>query len=240
MNEKYTDWDAYGRSRDIWFLRKFYLHHHLSERKIISLLKEMSPSIKVLDIGCGDGYYLNVLSKMGFQHVQGVDPSHSFIERCRKRGFSVRQKSLDELSENGQFDLILLMQVLEHLEDPIRAVLIIKRLLRHKGHLLLTVPVCDSFLKRYHRFRYKIDKLVQVKAWDNTHKHAFSASVLRELLRISGFRVEKEMHASNPYPWVGRYGGEKPAKYFQRWDFGGRFGDVLIVLASKQEKNNVK
>lgn len=240
MNERYTNWDAYGRSRDIWFLRKFYLHHHLSERKIIRLLKEMIPSIQVLDIGCGDGYYLNVLSQMGFQHVQGIDPSHSFVERCRKRGFSVRQKSLGELSENGQFDLILLMQVLEHLEDPTGALLIIKRLLRPKGRLLLTVPVCDSFLKRYFRFRYRADKLVQVKEWDNTHKHAFSKKIIRSLLTETSFRIIKCIHASNPFPWAGRYGGKKIGEFFQRLDFGGMFGDVLIVLASKQEKKNVK
>jgi len=225
-------WDLYGDSRSSWDLRTRYLHHELAHKKIISFLDGINRSAKVMDIGCGDGFFLNLLTGMGFEDIQGIDPGRPMVERCRKKGFSVDRKSIRDLTGTGEFDLVLLIEVLEHLEEPLSVIRKIHSLLTPGGNLLLTVPVCDSLLKRYHRFRYETDKLTQVVDWDETHRHAFSASAIRKLLRDSSFTIEKCIHVSNPYPWVGRYGGKKLSELFQRLDLGGRFGDILVVLAS--------
>ena len=225
-------WDLYGNSRSSWNLRTRYLHHELAHKKIISFLGGINRSAKVMDIGCGDGFFLNLLAGMGFEDIQGIDPGRPMVERCRKKGFSVDRKSIGVLTGAEQFDLILLIEVLEHLEEPFAAIRKIHSLLIQGGKLILTVPVCDSFLKRYHRFRYGTDKLTQVVDWDNTHRHAFSAPAIRKLLDSGGFTVEKCLHVSNPYPWIGRYGGKQLSEFFQRLDLGGRFGDILVILAS--------
>jgi len=225
-------WDLYGESRSSWEQRGRYLHHELAQKKIISLLAKIDRSVKVMDIGCGDGFFLNILTDMGFKDIQGVDPGRPMIERCREKGFSVQRKSIGELEGRGEFDLVLLIEVLEHLEEPSAAVRKIYSLLRPGGKLILSVPVCDSLLKRYHRFRYGTDKLTQVVDWDETHRHAFSAPAIRKLLSDGGFIVEKCLHASNPYPWIGIYGGKRLSEYFQRLDLGGQSGDILVVLAS--------
>jgi len=233
INTEESDlWDLYGESRSSWEQRGRYLHHALAHKKIISFLAGIDRSVKVMDIGCGDGFFLNLLAGMGFEDIRGIDPGRPMVERCREKGFSVQRKSIGDLSGTGQFDLVLMIEVLEHLEEPSAAIRNIHSLLHPGGELILTVPVCDSLLKRYHRFRYGTDKLTQVIDWDETHRHAFSASAIRELLRCGGFNIEKCLHASNPYPWIGRYGGKKLSKIFQRLDLGGRFGDILVVLAS--------
>jgi len=231
-------WDHYGNSRSSWEQRGRYLHHALAHKKIISFLAGIDRSVKVIDIGCGDGFFLNLLAGMGFEGIQGIDPGRPMVERCREKGFSVQRKSIGDLTGTGEFDLVLLIEVLEHLEEPSAAIRKIHSLLHPGGKLILTVPVCDSLLKRYHRFRYGTDKLTQVIDWDETHRHAFSARVIRKLLCDGSFSIEKSLHVSNPYPWIGRYGGKQLAELFQRLDLGGRFGDILVVLASSIPKEH--
>jgi len=234
MKEAENKWDAYGRSRSPWRQRTLFLHHQLAQKRIASLLGKIDRKTRVLDAGCGDGFFLNLLLQMGFKNIRGIDAGRSMVERCRERGLPAEQKSLEEFTDAGGFDLILLIEVLEHLRDPGAAIEKIKSLLRPGGKLLLTVPVCDSLRKRYHRFRYGVTKLEQVVDWDETHLHAFSAREIKQLLASRGLTVDRCLHASNPYPWIRRYGGDRLSASFQRFDLGGRFGDILIVLASRK------
>jgi SAM-dependent methyltransferase len=233
MNPKATDWDDYGREHSPWRQHALYLHHRLAEERIDRFLIRMNRSIAVLDLGCGDGYFLDRLRRMGFTNVTGVDPSGPMVERCRGRGLTARQGLLEDLPETGDADLVLLIQVLEHLDDPGAALARIRRLLKTEGRLLLAVPVCDSLLKRYHRFRYGVGRREQVLDWDPTHRHAFSRAALGKLLRERGFRVIRGAHCSNPFPWVERYGGKKLGELFQRISLGGMFGDILVILAQR-------
>ena len=232
MNGSYERWDSYGRERSPRKQRALHLHHALAQKKIVSLLKEIESSVQVMDIGCGDGFFLDLLLRMGFTRVRGIDPGRSMVDRCLERGLPAARGSLEELSGENLYDLVLLIEVLEHLDDPAAALEKIKVLLRPGGKLLLTVPVCDSLLKRYHRRRYGVKKIEQVTDWDETHLHAFSGNEIVKMATSLDFRVERCLHASNPFPWAGRYGGKRISEFFQRLDFGGRFGDILIVLAS--------
>jgi 2-polyprenyl-3-methyl-5-hydroxy-6-metoxy-1,4-benzoquinol methylase len=233
MNPTSVDWDDYGRKRSPWHQRSLFLHHRLAGRVVDRILKRMPRSLSILDLGCGDGYYLERLREMGFREVLGTDPSGPMVERCRKRGLNARRAALEDMAAAGDRDLVLLIQVLEHLENPGAAMDGIRGLLKPKGLLLLSVPVCDSLLSRYHRSRFGVNRMEQVRGWDDTHRHAFSLRGLKSLLMDHGFRVEQAVHCSNLFPWVGRFGGKKLGGLFQRITLGGRFGDILVVLARR-------
>jgi len=235
MNQKATDWDAYGRERSPRRQRSLYLHHCLAGRIVDRFLKRMPRALSILDLGCGDGYYLERLREMGFGDVAGADPSGPMVARCRERGLNARRASLEDLPPSGDKDLLLIIQVLEHVDDPGLALDKIRGLLKNRGLLLLSVPVCDSFLSRYHRSRFGLNRMEQVRAWDDTHRHAFSLRRLQGLLMDHGFRVERAVHCSNPFPWVGRYGGKRLGALFQRITLGGRFGDILVILARRND-----
>ena len=229
-------WDDYGKERSPWRNRTLYLHHELEEKKIISLLRGLPRSARVLDVGCGDGCFLDLLSRTGFKDIRGIDAGASMVERCLDRNISARHMALEDIPGEEEYDLILLIEVLEHLDNPRRSIRKVKELLSEGGNLLLAVPVCDSLLKRYHRLRYGVGKFVQVRDWDDTHLHAFSMREIRELLSGLSFRIAKSVHVSNPFPWAARYGGVEIGEFFQRFSLGGRFGDILIVLAEKMER----
>ena len=95
---------------------------------------------RVLDIGCGDAEFMTLLSP---KHKYGVDINRRAVKRARKRG--VNAQVMDVETEklpypNNYFDLVLCMEVFEHLFDPTLLVSEIGRVLKKGGHVYATVP----------------------------------------------------------------------------------------------------
>jgi len=95
---------------------------------------------RILDAGCGSGRNLVELS--GFGSVLGLEPSSRGAEVARARGVGeVVQAGIDAMPfDDACFDLITCLDVLEHIEDDLGALLELRRVARHGGLLLLTVP----------------------------------------------------------------------------------------------------
>src|SRR5688572_26501638 len=102
---------------------------------------------KIVEVGCGDGYYLYILSnlKMGL-HLTGVDFDRRALESARQnlKGKSVRLVYGDLMTglpfANSSFDKVIMSEVLEHLPSDIKGLREIRRILKKGGKLILTVP----------------------------------------------------------------------------------------------------
>src|SRR5688572_11334644 len=97
---------------------------HRGRRRIIeSFVKEICKDFKhrprILDVGCGTGGNLKLLSQFG--DAEGVDVSTDALEFCRQRGLNnVRLGAAEELPfEDGRFDLVTALDVVEHIDDDI-------------------------------------------------------------------------------------------------------------------------
>ncbi len=98
---------------------------------------------KVLDAGCGNGYFTRKLAKKGAK-VHGVDFSHKFIEYCTKReekkqlGCKYLQASLTDLTffENESFDLIISNIVMVDVQDYQKAFFELNRILKKNGRFV--------------------------------------------------------------------------------------------------------
>ena len=104
----------------------------------------VSPTARILDVGCGAGSLLIVLRNAGFLHPYGVDP---FLPRSISYpgGVRVARAALSEM--RGPFDLIMLHHVFEHLPDPLQTLRECRDLLASDGQLLLRFPSvpCEAF-----------------------------------------------------------------------------------------------
>ena len=93
------------------------------ERLILALL-EPKPMERVLDIGCGSGNNLLALSKLGLD-VSGIDASQYMIERARERlgnRCSLKKGMAEDLPfDDNEFDIAVLINTLEFLDDPLKA-----------------------------------------------------------------------------------------------------------------------
>jgi SAM-dependent methyltransferase len=109
----------------------------------------------ILEIGCGAGGLLNSLYKLGFNSLTGIDP---FIEESltQEQPFPIFKKNLKEI--RGNFDVILLNHVFEHMPDPSSVIIEIEKHLAPNGTVVILVPVseCEAW-KRYRNNWIQID-----------------------------------------------------------------------------------
>jgi len=124
-------------------------------------------SVNILDVGCGTGANLEMLSEFG--EAEGVDISGEALTFCRERGLeNVKQGEAEALPfEDSSFDLVTGLDVVEHLDDDLAGLKEMRRVLRPGGQALLFVPafmflwgVQDDI--SHHRRRYTLDQLKRV------------------------------------------------------------------------------
>jgi len=135
---------------------------HVGRRDILNFfLKKFlnKKGIQILEIGCGTGGNLEILSNLG--EVTGLDVSKYALDFCRKRG--VNNLALGRAEKTNfpseSFDLILMLDVLEHIKDDKKAIGETRRILKEGGYFLVTVPAYqfiwsehDEILGHYRRY----------------------------------------------------------------------------------------
>jgi len=107
---------------------------------------------KVVDIGCGSGFFLQLLTTHITHHgVYGIDFSSSSIARCRKevpQGKFLLSDIYYLGCRDGTFDTVICMETLEHLDRPGEAVREILRVCRDGGFVIIAIPngPCDHYI----------------------------------------------------------------------------------------------
>jgi SAM-dependent methyltransferase len=125
-----------------------YSDHHWwyrARREILARLIEdripLPADARLLEIGCGTGPNLDTLSRFGRLDAVEIDPAARAIASARL-GRPVRDAPLPHLLgiEDGAYDLVCLLDVLEHVEADREALVSIGRKLRPEGRVLIAVP----------------------------------------------------------------------------------------------------
>ena len=115
--------------------------------KIAAEMRQMPrawPGASLLDLGCGNGHFLELAHSAGWQ-VVGVDPDPKAVAVARSRGLDVCVGGIDVLDPaERQFDMITLSHVIEHVRNPITVIEVCHRLLRANGRIWLETPNLDS------------------------------------------------------------------------------------------------
>lgn len=109
----------------------------------VEVLQEISWRGKtVLDAGCGTGELTSLIAKRGAKKVVGVDYSKDAIEVAQKSWMAPNleffQQDINDIKE--KFDVIVSLGTLEHLNEPLAALMKFKKLLSAKGHIIITCP----------------------------------------------------------------------------------------------------
>lgn len=160
------------------FEQETYYWWHIAKQKLVSaFLKKYFKEnrIKVLDLGCGTGGVINSIKTPAF--VYGVDKSERALKLARKRGLKNLLKhdfSKSRLPlKDSSFDVILALDVLEHLKKPSNVLKEISRVLKPEGVLIVVVP-SYKFLWSY---------------WDVIlgHHTRYSKKEIRSLLKKEGY-----------------------------------------------------
>ncbi len=108
------------------------------------------PGRRLLDVGCGNGDFLRVARRLGFD-VMGLDLDAAAAARARESGATVLVGTLDDAElDAGSFEHVTMSHVVEHLHDPVGSLRRIAALLRPGGRLWLQTPNLEAEgLKRF-------------------------------------------------------------------------------------------
>lgn len=177
-------------------------------RMVLRILRRKPVSI--LDVGCGDGYLCSVYkSHFGIANVVGADLAGARVARARATFPDIKFTRADIYNlpfEDGGFEVVSAVEVLEHLEDPARAFGELVRVAARE--VIVTVPnneeltrhVCphcfktfylDGHIQRFERRRlmalaeeagWKVRRMINYRPWEETHLIKKIYSPLKKVL----------------------------------------------------------
>ncbi|MEO7658895.1 MAG: class I SAM-dependent methyltransferase [Pyrinomonadaceae bacterium] len=227
-----------------WFVgRRSILESFL--KQIHSSLITHPSSLQILDVGCGTGANIEMLSKFG--EAQGVDVSDDALEFCRLKGLKAQKGLAESLPfEDESFELTTALDVVEHLDDDIAGLKEMFRVTKRGGYSLIFVPafmwlwgVQDDISN--HRIRYTkrqiVDRLEKAGYSIERATYAnwtFFAPILagRTIMKLTGFKPESENNITVS-ALNGVFGKLFSSERFWLRNFDFPFGVSIVVVAKK-------
>lgn len=189
-----------------WYKARRELVHKLIQEEFPN-----NTNLRILDIGCGTGALTKELEQYG--EVVGVDFSSDAVEYCKQRGLNNVQQGSAEATGcmPESFDIVLCLDVLEHLKEDTKGIMEIKRVLKEGGITIVFVPTFmflwgDADETSHHFIRYRLPELVQkfsanaftvkFNSYFNTLLF-FPIAIVRIFSRIFHFDLHSEIGTGN-------------------------------------------
>ena len=123
---------------------RYYPIYVAKMERVRRALERFPRDARIVDLGCGEGVLVEELRAAGYREALGVDLNY-------ESEVVVRDDITGTRFADGSFDVVLCLDVLEHLhfEDQVAALAEIRRLLEPSGHLIATIPNLAHFSSRF-------------------------------------------------------------------------------------------
>jgi SAM-dependent methyltransferase len=183
--------------KDFGFIHK--VRSRLEANRLLSWCKGLPDDAKILDIGCGDGFHLNLLKQFGNKNwtVEGIDLSERAAAAAGRRNIKVNVGTVEniDLPENS-YDLAIMIQTIEHVERPREVLLGAKRLLKPGGKLVVVTDNTGApdfgLFKGGYWGGYHFPR----------HWNLFNKNSLTKLAEKTGFEIDSLITVVSPVNWV--------------------------------------
>ncbi len=172
----------------------FFQRHDSDEfKRVVALFLRTTALIqdgitekRVVEIGCGKGYLLALMKNLGWK-VQGVEISNEASQFATSRfevpTFTGTVESYSKNEQNNIFPVVMALDVIEHVPDPVEFLKSIDKILCNDGILIIDTPNGNS---------KNIDNLGKKwEAFNPFHIYFFSEGILQTLLSKMGYSIEK-------------------------------------------------
>jgi SAM-dependent methyltransferase len=177
----------------------FEVRRRLEARRLLGWCKSLPDSARILDIGCGDGFHLELLKDFGKKTwtLEGVDADERAAFAAEEKGLKVHCGTLENLDlPRESYDLAFLIMTVEHVADPVGLLRDARSILRPGGRLVIVTDNTDSLdfrlFKKRHWGGYHFPR----------HWNLFNPATMRRLAAKTGFEVEKLTTQVSPVNWV--------------------------------------
>ena len=174
INEDYSQ----RESADASIIRRSRLHATKSQ---VQLIKRYNHGANLLDIGCGEGFFLSNASKAGY-NAKGIELSQDAVAYAKKEfRLDIETKPLEELQfPENHFDVVTLWVVLEHIPYPVTILKEAHRILKPGGLLAVSTPNIESPLA----------KILGKRWWEirRLHVNQFTTKTLTDIVKNARFK----------------------------------------------------
>lgn len=197
------------------------------KKRVRTIFEWTEPSDEklILDCACGRGFYLNMIRAVSRCGLVGLELETEIIEKAHKNVGHLPDLVLTRANiyhqpyPSGVFDAVILSEILEHIDDDVRGLREVYRLLKPGGVAAITVPNAN-YPFWWDPINYTLERLFNTHIgsgplaglWAN-HVRLYTADQLREAVLEAGFIVEEERaftHYSFPFIHNIVYGLGKP------------------------------
>ena len=142
---------------------------------------DLQKNAKILDLGCGPGYFLDLMKERGYTDLTGVTLSPGDIENCESKGHTIKKYDFSFLPQKDGYydesvDFIFLRQTLEHSPYPIFTLMEYNRVLKQGSKIYIEVPAINQDRKH---------------EWNVNHYSVLGNEQLAALLNRTGFSINK-------------------------------------------------
>lgn len=217
-----------------------------SRLQAVSSNAETQNKLRILDVGCGTGANLEMLSQFG--EAEGVDVSDDALEFCRRKGLKAQKGLAETLPYADEtFDLTTALDVVEHLDDDIAGLREMLRVTKRGGYSLIFVPafmwlwgVQDDISN--HRTRYtkkqiveRLEKAGYIVERATYANWTFFAPIFagRTLMKLTGIKPESENNV-NVSALNGFFGRIFSSESLWLKNFNFPFGVSIVIIATKK------
>jgi SAM-dependent methyltransferase len=161
---------------------------------------------RLLDIGCGAGYFVEEARRGGWD-AAGIDLNADVVRMARGRGLPVERGRIRDMTvAPGSFDAVTLWDSLEHVDDPSAVLRACRSAMRPGAALGVSTPNIGGL---YPVLSYPVGRLTGY--WTHpeppAHLFQFSVSTLSQLLVRSGFEIDRVVHGRSPIKYTLAPGG---------------------------------
>src|SRR3712207_6307784 len=157
----------------------------------LAVLRRYKPRGRLLDVGTHCGFFLRKARGMGWE-LTGVEPSPIGAQLAREfYGLDVQTATLQGAGlPDHSFDVVTMVDVFEHVSEPLELLAEVRRVLRDDGLLFVKVPNGRYNMFKYRLFRRAL-RLCDVEIFDaKEHVVHYTEETIANVLAAGGFRVE--------------------------------------------------
>tara|TARA_B110000008_G_scaffold278224_1_gene321414 strand:+ start:1103 stop:1831 length:729 start_codon:yes stop_codon:yes gene_type:complete len=181
-----------------------------SFKKIESFLPELEGNEEFLDIGCGHGAVSSDLIKQGYE-VSAIEINKDAIKSLENKGFIVYEKDISKpLNLSKKFDVVLILDVLEHLFDPYSLLKETTKLLKKDKYLIVTIPLYFDIFDRFKilftgsvismdNLCYGVVNYRKFRSYNYDHIRFFRPKDILEMSENLGLKVDKIEYKASGY-----------------------------------------
>jgi 2-polyprenyl-3-methyl-5-hydroxy-6-metoxy-1,4-benzoquinol methylase len=182
---------------------RFKSSRYSSHRRLVDLAGA-APSggaSEVLDLGCGSGFLARRLKELGHRVTGvGVYESAEAREACARFGVADLDREIG-VGPGERFDRVVLADVLEHVREPERLLLQVRKRLKEGGRVLAsTGNVANLYIRL--RLLFGAFEYTERGILDRTHCRLFTRGSFRRLFEEAGFRVTARRDCPIPFELV--------------------------------------